>query len=489
MATSAVVCNDLLCFLLNKYGKVNNKVLKDILVESFEVTVIHEAKIRLLEDISALGSCDEILPYISEDKQVNEQPTDDIDDMYALLILATDHKLIEKIPRYVTDKPDLLPGAHLTDGDMRIFVGWLKKMDDRLCSVESTLAAMTANIDQLSETLAKVQTTMGIQGPPPVELPNAEWPALPARPVINTTDTATGFSSVLSTSVSTLASVSNSSQSAQLPRQTASHLQMQTLRSTADWSTAMSTPQTLAVARSSEGYGLDTNAAEEFKTVRPRRRRRVHSSAEVAEEASDENTTHTRRLGQGGRAPTAPLVYGKAKLGERNARIITAPKSFVRKSVFCVDNIDASFTADDVRNFVSKMSVRVVSCFEAKPRRRRSDELLASATSDRKAFRLCINSDDCEMLLNDDKWPAHVTVSKWFFKQTSSTTNQPEQRITSLDPNTAVAESACSQPPQKLARPDLSNNAVSDDETDMDDTISVQQPPSTDVLAPAATQD
>ena len=91
MATSAVVCNDLLCFLLNKYGKVNNKVLKDILVESFEVTVIHEAKIRLLEDISALGSCDEILPY-SEDKQVNQQPTDDIDDMYALLILATDHK-------------------------------------------------------------------------------------------------------------------------------------------------------------------------------------------------------------------------------------------------------------------------------------------------------------------------------------------------------------------------------------------------------------
>ena len=107
--------------------------------EHFEGTAIYEAKIRLLEDISALGSCDE-LPYISKDKSTSGQPTNDIDDMYALLILATDHDLTDKLPRYVTDKPDLLPGVHLTDGDMRIFVGWLQNMDDRLSGIESTLA-------------------------------------------------------------------------------------------------------------------------------------------------------------------------------------------------------------------------------------------------------------------------------------------------------------------------------------------------------------
>jgi len=482
------VCNDLLCFLLSKYGKVSNKVLKDILVESFEATVIHEAKIRLLEDISTLGSCDE-LPYISKDKQGNDQPTDDIDDMYALLILATDHELIDKIPRYVTDKPDLLPGVHLTDGDMRIFVGWLKKMDDRLCGVESTLTAMTAIVDRLGETLTKVQTTMAAQGPSPVDISTAEWPALPARLVINTAETATGFSHGLSTSASALASVSNSSQITQLPRQMVSGQQMQILRSTDDWSTAMSTPQTLAVARNSDGYGLEANEkTDEFTTVRPKRRRRVHSSAEGADKTSDENIVRTRRLDQSSRAP---LVYGKAKLGKANARIITAPKSFVSKSVFCVDNIDASFTADDVRNFVSKMSVRVVSCFETKPRKRRSDNSSASTISDRKAFRLCINSDDCEMLLNDSKWPAHVTVSKWFFKpkETNSITNQPEEGRATLDPNGTVGESACSQPPQKLARPDPSNNTDSDDETDMDDTVIVQQSPSADVPVPATTLD
>ena len=122
----------------------------------------------------------------------------------------------------------------------------------------------------------------------------------------------------------------------------------------------MSTPQTLAVARNSCGYDLDLNErTEEFKTVRYKRRRRVHSSAEAAGDVSNEAISHPLQPGQNRRTT---LVYGKAKvkLGETNARIITAPKSFVRKSVFCTDNIDASFTADDVRNFVSKMSVRVL---------------------------------------------------------------------------------------------------------------------------------
>ena len=67
--------------------------------------------------------------------------------------------------------------------------------------------------------------------------------------------------------------------------------QMQILRSTDDWSTAMSTPQTLAVARNSDGYGLEANEkTDEFTTVRPKRRRRVHSSAEGADKTSDENT-------------------------------------------------------------------------------------------------------------------------------------------------------------------------------------------------------
>ena len=120
-------------------------------------------------------------------------------------------------------------------------------------------------------------------------------------------------------------------------------------------------------------------------------------------------------------------------------------------------------------------------------------QLLASTIADRKAFRLCINSDDCETLLDDSKWPAHITVSKWFFKQTNntlnSTTNRPEVGEMNFNPNTTVAESACSQPPSKLARSDPSSSMNFDAESVMDDTVIVQQSPSTDTLFPVTAQD
>jgi len=87
------------------------------------------------------------------------------------------------------------------------------------------------------------------------------------------------------------------------------------------------------------------------------------------------------------------------------------------------------------------------------------------------------------MLLNDSKWPAHVTVSQWFFKQTKNTSavtsNRSDVRKATLNQN-VVAESACSQPPLKLARSDLRSNTDSDDETSMDETIIVEQSSSTE---------
>ena len=66
------------------------------------------------------------------------------------------------------------------------------------------------------------------------------------------------------------------------------------------------------------------------------------------------------------------------------------------------------------------MSVTVLTCFEVRSRRRRSND---DNTDDRKAFRLCIFDDDCDRLLNESAWPDSVSVSKWFFKP-----KQQEQR-------------------------------------------------------------
>ena len=65
---------------------------------------------------------------------------------------------------------------------------------------------------------------------------------------------------------------------------------------------------------------------------------------------------------------------------------------------------------------VSKLSVHVFSCYEAKPRRSR----IESIATGRKAFRLFIDGEDTGKLLNPAAWPNSVTISERFFKSAAS---------------------------------------------------------------------
>ena len=87
--------------------------------------------------------------------------------------------------------------------------------------------------------------------------------------------------------------------------------------------------------------------------------------------------------------------------------------------MFCIDNVDPSYTPDDIKSFVSSLSINVISVFEVKPRRRRIDSVC-------RAFRLCIFHEDRERLVDDTMWPDSVIISDWFFKSESEQGNQGE---------------------------------------------------------------
>jgi len=75
--------------------------------------------------------------------------------------------------------------------------------------------------------------------------------------------------------------------------------------------------------------------------------------------------------------------------------------------------VSASFTADDVRNFVSKMSARV--CLVSKRNREKDTATVHRLQRFRTGKRFV--SALTVMMLNDRKWPAHVNVSKWFLSK------------------------------------------------------------------------
>ena len=112
--------------------------------------------------------------------------------------------------------------------------------------------------------------------------------------------------------------------------------------------------------------------------------------------------------------------------------------------MFCVDNIDASYDADDVRSFVSSLSVTVVSCFQVKPRRRRDE---SGPVSDRRAFRLCIDDADRDRLLDASMWPDSVIISQWYYKSPPSGVNLQRFAGRAAVPSSSAAATTASSAP------------------------------------------
>lgn len=112
-------------------------------------------------------------------------------------------------------------------------------------------------------------------------------------------------------------------------------------------------------------------------------------------------------------------------------------RNVVPKSVFCIDNFDLSCNADELMHYVEEMSVRVISCYPVKSRHRRSD--VEGVETNRQAFRLCIVSDDCNRLLDAEKWPKHIVISEWFFKPTVVANSEVRGTLASMRAASAVA--------------------------------------------------
>jgi hypothetical protein len=208
-------------------------------------------------------------------------------------------------------------------------------------------------------------------------------------------------------------------------RTTAQSMGKSTAAVVTDWSTAVSTPvhsrhvnATVdgATAAAASGGGSD-DEENPFELYESRRSRRNKRRREASGQQSGDTVVAAARVPEVRRHQPrrAPLVVGKLTAAHSSSATFTAAKPFVKKAVFCVDNIDISCTTTDIENFVAGLSVKVFSCFETTSRRRRSDT--DETLKQRKAFRLCIDDNDRTRLLDDKLWPANVSVFEWYRKR------------------------------------------------------------------------
>jgi len=386
MADARLVLNDALCFCVNKFGRITLKSLKSALSDFYDVSVLSDAKIQLMKDVDSLNLSAK-RQHIPQRRDGDARLTREVDDIVALFTFLDEQKALDMLPMYVSSSPDNMPSTRLYEGDLSVIMAMLKSFDGKFSQFESALAAICRDVRDLQVgKVSKVQ--------PQSSIPHTSVRDTNKSPVHASRQPAATSTHGISSRETETTLMSSAVEVDQL------------VGATTDWATAASTPYStsnrFAVLSTDDGDLNDDNG-ESFSTV-VRRRRNVKRPRQV--------TPQQAASGQPASAPQRrPALIGKASMITIGSNIVAA-KKFCKKSVYCIDNLSESCSDNDLKAFVSNLSVEVISCFETKPRRRRNE----SPAKDRKAYRLCINDSDRAKLLNPDVWPESVIVSDWFFR-------------------------------------------------------------------------
>ena len=399
--------SDLLCFITSKFGKVEVKMLRTVILDFYHTEDILQAKWRLIDDITELHL--EQTPRVSRRREGEKHIVRDLDDIFTLLTFLDENKLNSKLPLYVTDDPDRMPSLRLFEGDLKYFYTKLDQFDNKMETFGSAMAAM---INEWRTHLS-------------------EWPALcpPAS------------RSIEQQPKSKLSTTANNSDVRQPP---SNHQP--------SWAVMTSSPNyhgtrnRFAVLASTDDDDHSDAARHDDTpmTVVSRRKKRMRQREGPSPESQSVNQTNQATAP---RQQPRTVVYGKAV--STDVKVTAAcrlrtpdPAQRKKKAVYCLDNINKDCTVDDIKSYVSKLSVEVFTCYEVKSRRRRGEE---QPSSERIAFRLCIAADDRERLLDPASWPHSVIISDWYFKSQDGNKESGDKRMRT----DSAAETEMGQPQQQ----------------------------------------
>ena len=148
MAERAVVLCAPLCFIVNRIGNTEIKVLKNVLKDYYSVDDIAAAKQRLIEDVDIVSRNHVDLPHkprlpkrTSEDRLIR-----DIEDIIQLYTFLDERKVCNELPIYAADSPDSMPCLRIIDSDFKLLVAKLGNMADQIAKLKETVSVLQAGM-------------------------------------------------------------------------------------------------------------------------------------------------------------------------------------------------------------------------------------------------------------------------------------------------------------------------------------------------------
>ena len=430
MADAPVVLCDVLCFVVNKFGKTTFKSLKSALTDFYTSEVLANAKSQLLKDVDSLHLLAK-RPHIPSRRDGDGRLDKEVSDIIQLLTFVDENKALGNLPIYASSNPDNMPSLRLYDGDLSVIMRKLSDMSKQVDQFGSSLAAIFHKISD-------IQVCKTVPAP---SRPTAQS-GREARHAINNV--------TFDRPTTAVSFAGNSTETETRPPVVP------------DWARVASTP---CENRFSILAAVDDEAAacDDGYTVvsKQRSNKRLRQQSPTVYQQQQQRPQQRPQQQQNTQKRS---LFGTAANVAAN-RVISAAKKLKKKAVFCIDNVSTSCSVSDIREFVSGLTIDVVSCFEVRPRIRRNED--ETNVADRKAFRLCIYEDDRGRLMDAAAWPDSVTVSEWYFKSSSDAADRRQQGNNNNDDN--------ARRPTRPPAPDSSSTPTERAElgSDTDDTVTI----------------
>jgi hypothetical protein len=388
--------NEPLCFLTCKFGRYPIKQLKSLLFDFYPGELLAVAKETLYNAVTNLkieGFPKTIVRRRRDSKEsVDVKPRLDIDDLVSLMVFVDENKAQEQLPIFVAANPDLIPSLKVQDGDLAVVL-------HKLAAIEEHCASLQRELNSNCELLNRCLNGGGARG-------SMQGGSCPAQglPVFNVRE------STLRTAVPAglLRSEVRESEVSSVPD---SECDMQAENE--PWSETRKEKR----RRSKRLRGQTSPVQPSYSTML----KKPADNTSAPKPFTPSVATQKRSK------PTKTLMIGHSTTTAIKASKVLS----VAKSVYRIGNIDSCYTADDMKDYVESLGVRVVSCFE-----RTSDK---TRQMDSKSFRICIFEADRSILLDDSNWTVGISIQLWVFKPKTDVQNPAAAAAVGLIETTGYA--------------------------------------------------
>jgi len=393
-----------LSFAVNRIHTLETDLIVTALNGHYSEDAITAAKKQLKDDVDELKTKDSSLstPRIQDRHNTDRRKENEVNDIIKLLKSLDESMSLDKLPKYVADGPDSMPYFRVQDGDFRHLIKRISDMEAMLKNVY-TMVMCNGSSTRLNTAAQDIQHSSVF----PVE----EFPPLSTSAAISGYKNHAGSQaagSLFRQAVQRAAETDKHAASSSRGNHTTA-TQPAPVKYHKPTSNTSRNNASSAVNSETE---TDTDGGE-WQSVNRKKRRRVRSAPE---ENADVQTVQTVQR------PAHPTTHRPAKtllVGRKSDTVtVSAAKSLMpRKYVYYVDNLSTSVSSDDLVSFVESLGVRVMNCYEVKPRRSAQQKREMKIDNGRRAYRLCINRADKTAMLQADMWPKDVIIKRWYWRK------------------------------------------------------------------------